>query len=80
MFVYVPPPAKRNSANLRKDYPPGDPPELHYLGRVANYWEVLEDSSHSMGVGGFEIAKLSSDQVAWLKAIEAKVREIMTHD
>jgi hypothetical protein len=78
MFVYVPPKPQRKPDDLRRDFPPGDPPQVHYVGRIANYWDVMQTGE--MHVGGYNNVRLTTDQMDWLRSIENAVEKMLDND
>jgi hypothetical protein len=72
--VYVPPTPPRRPEDMQQDVPPGDPPEVHYLGVSANYWRVLEEGKMPF----FHGAKVFSDeQMNWLRGIQVDVVQLL---
>jgi hypothetical protein len=72
--VYVPPRPLSTPEDIRRDFPPGDPPEVHYLGVTANYWEVLREGRMPYWGG----TKVFPDEVMqWLRGIREDVERLI---
>lgn len=70
--VYVPPKPPPSPEDHKRDFPPGDPPEVRYLDVTANYWRVLHEAPFMSGVHVF-----NREQVAWLRSIESDVEALL---
>ena len=68
--VVVPAKPALREQDYARDFPRQDPPEVHYRGRVSNYWSCLEYGC----VGNW---KLSPDQASWLLSIESEVSRLL---
>jgi hypothetical protein len=70
--VYVP--AVANDGPTDSDFPPGEPPEIHYMGVTANYWLVLREGR--MPYLGFA-KQFNDEQMQWLRSIEMDVLKLL---
>lgn len=72
--VYLPPRPPEQAGDLFRDFPPGDPPQIHYDTVAANYWVVLrEGRMRHMGR-----TKIFSEEVMlWLRAIEEDIESLI---
>ena len=74
LAVYVPPKPPPKPEDTTKDFPPGDPPEVHYHGVTANYWSVLREGQMAYQ-GGTKV--FSNEQMEWLRSIEEDVEALI---
>jgi hypothetical protein len=74
LSVYVPPTPPPHPDDYKLDFPPGEPPEVHYFGVTENYWLVLREGKMPY-MGGTKI--FSEEDMAWLRSIEPKVEELL---
>jgi len=72
--VYVPPNPPPHPDDYRRDFPPGEPPEVRYLGVTANYWMVLREGRMPF-MSGTKV--FTEDQMEWLRGIEKSVQEML---
>jgi hypothetical protein len=75
--VRVPPKPEPSTAHLKLDFPPGDPPEVHYFEVTTNYWSVLTVGSMPY-LGSTKV--FSAEQMDWLRSLEARIDQLLAGD
>jgi hypothetical protein len=68
--VYVPPKPPPHPDDVKRDFPPGSPPLVLYMGVEANYWLVLREGKMAYQ-GGEKV--FASEVMDWLREIEPEV-------
>ncbi len=73
LWIYVPARRELKPGEKPPDFPPQDPPEVHYMDYVANYWSAIEEGF--IELDDRRIA-LRPDAQQWLRSQEADVRKL----
>lgn len=69
LFVEVRVPSRPAPApnDHKRDFPPGEPPEVRYRGIRANYWQVIQDGTIQSPFG--IIRPVEPEVLEWLRSI-----------
>ena len=68
--VYVPPKPAPHPDDMKRDFPPGTPPIIRYMGVEANYWKVLREGKMPY-MHGYKV--FSGEVMEWLRKIQPQV-------